>query len=107
MLEQIENHGKHMQRAIDTTSCVPHGASEGDPCWTMPKNYEGAEGYYGSICGKRIRKAGFIGRISAASMRLKPPSKDDDTKNGPRRSFAKKKTDSRSPRRESHRENTK
>lgn len=100
MLEQIENHGQHMHRAIDTTSCGVHKVPEGVPCWHMPKNVEGAEGYYGSICGKRIRKAGFIGKISAASMRLRAPQKDDDPKSGPRRSFSKKTTDHRSSRRE-------
>lgn len=107
MTEHIENHGRHLQRAIDTTTCVQHGVDEGVPCWTMPKQVEGAEGYYGSICGKRIRKAGFIGKISAASMRIKAPSRDEDPKSGPRRSFGKKTNDARSPRREKHRENSK
>lgn len=101
MLEQIENHGKHLHRAIDTTSCGVHKVPTGIPCWHMPKNVEGAEGFYGAICGKRIRKAGFIGKISASSMRVKAPQRDDDPKNGPRRSFSKKKTnDTRSSRRE-------
>ena len=100
MLEQIENHGKHLHRAIATTSCGVHKVPTGVPCWHMIKNVEGAEGFYGAICGKRIRKAGFIGKISASSMRVKAPQKDDD-KSGPRRSFSKKKTnDNRPSRRE-------
>jgi hypothetical protein len=100
MLEQIENHGKHLHRAIDTTSCGVHKVPTGVPCWHMIKNVEGGEGFYGAICGKRIRKAGFIGKISASSMRVKAPQKDDD-KSGPRRSFSKKKTnDNRPSRRE-------
>jgi hypothetical protein len=101
MLEQIENHGQHLHRAIEKTSCDRHNAPTGVPCWHMPKQAEGTEGYYASICGKRIRKAGFIGKISASSMRVRAPQKDDDPKSGPRRSFSKKKTNApRSPRRD-------
>lgn len=102
MLEQIENNGKHLYRAIDNTSCGVHKAPAGVPCWAMQKQAEGTEGYYGAICGKRIRKAGFVGKISASSMRVRAPQKDEESKNGPRRSFTKnKKTNAaRTPRRE-------
>jgi hypothetical protein len=103
MLEQIENHGIHMHRAIENTSCGKHQVPKGIPCWHMHKNVEGAEGYYGAICGSRIRKAGFIGKISASSMRARSP-KDDDPKNGARKPFNKKKQPTA---RSSHRENSK
>lgn len=100
MQKQIENDGNHIQHAMDTTSCTRHKATTGIPCWHVRKGAKGLEGYYAAICGSRIRKAGFVGKISPESIRSKSPKAD--IKDGSRRPFNKK-TDARP----SHRENSK
>jgi hypothetical protein len=83
----IENAGKHLHGAISTTSCGKHSVEEGVPCYTLPNNSGlSTNPFHYGICGVRIRKAGFVGKISPESMRRKAPYKKD----GERKPFTKK-----------------
>lgn len=82
----VHNHGQHMHRAIGSTTCGKHKADIGMPCWVLPNSKDVDKFHYG-ICGKRILKAGFIGKVSPQSMRAKAPAKQTD---GERKPFKKK-----------------
>jgi hypothetical protein len=67
-----ENHGRHLEAALDRTACKKHSATKGVSCWTI----EGSNGkLFLAICNRRIRNAGFIGKISPGSMRRAAPIK--------------------------------
>lgn len=75
-MNKAENNGKHIRRVIETTTCGRHRAGEGQACFVLPSvNHEV---YHAGICGKRILKAGYNGKISPQSMRTKAPMKNDD-----------------------------
>ena len=61
------NDGVHISYIVSTTSCAKHGADKGDPCWTVYHN--STERSYDSVCGSRIKKAGFSGKIDPTSLR--------------------------------------
>jgi hypothetical protein len=84
----VENNGKHLHGAINSVACGAHSAPAGIPCYTLDNTSGLSEHpfHYG-ICGKRIRKAGFVGKISPQSMRAKAPAKKTD---GERKPFKKK-----------------
>lgn len=85
-MNPLENTGKHLHGVISRTSCGKHKVSEGIPCYTMPNNSAlSSNPFHYGICGVRIRKAGFVGKISAESMRRKAPYKKD----GERKPFHK------------------
>lgn len=86
MLNTIDNQGQHLHRTIGNTTCGDHKADIGAPCWVLPSNRSFGSFYY-AICGKRIKKAGFIGKISPESIRTKAPVKSKD---GERKPFKKK-----------------
>ncbi len=73
-------YGRRMAEAIDGTTCEKHNAPLGIPCFHIPKHEAVGEGYYAAICGARIRKHGFIGKISPTAMRDTPPEKRGPTK---------------------------
>lgn len=64
----LNNEGVHIRDAVASTKCAKHGAEEGVPCWILPKAKGYGEWHFG-ICGLRIRKAGFNGKISPQSIR--------------------------------------
>ncbi len=82
----MENNGVHIASAIDRTACAKHGVPLGVPCWSIPKNIKDDIGYYAAICGDRIWKAGYVGKIAPASMRSKSPDRAESNKLPPRRS---------------------
>lgn len=63
----IENDGKHIADITSRTICPRHRRGEGEACWDIPLD----SGYKAAVCGKRIKNAGFIGKISPGSMRQK------------------------------------
>lgn len=67
------NDGSRIPETVDRTTCPRHNVPEGVPCWTMPKNVAGGFGRYAAICGDRIRRAGWVGKISPESMRSRAP----------------------------------
>lgn len=88
-MNPIENTGQHLHRAIAEVSCGKHRVDRGIPCYTLPNNSGITEHpFHFGICGKRIRKAGFIGKISPQSMRVKAPVKK--FQDGERKPFKKK-----------------
>ncbi len=93
-MELIENHGKHLHRAISSVRCGQHNVEVGVPCYVLDNTSEITEHpfHYG-ICGKRIRAAGFIGKVSPESMRKKAPARKD----GERKPFVKKTPARRQP----------
>ena len=76
-----ENNGVHIQEAVDSTHCKRHNAPQGSPCWSIAKNVKDHEGYYSAICGRRIRLAGFVGKISPSAIRVKASSFSPRTNN--------------------------
>lgn len=84
----FENPGIHISRIITETNCPKHMAIPGMPCWTIFSNIADA-GYYRAVCGKRIKRAGFIGSISPQSMRLK----SEHQKRSAPRKFSKRSDD--------------
>lgn len=85
-----ENTGVHLHALIERTGCGIHSVPAGVPCHTLPNNVN-PETDYVAACGSRIKKAGFIGRISAQSMRTEAPRKGA----GDKRTFGKKKPTNR------------
>jgi hypothetical protein len=81
-----ENHGTHLRALIERTGCGIHKVPNGVPCHVLPNNVN-PEADYVAACGSRIKKGGFIGRISAQSMRNEAPKKGG---HGAKRPFKKK-----------------
>lgn len=84
----FENPGTHIARIIKETVCRKHNADVGAPCWAIASNMSPL-GHHKAVCGKRIKRAGFIGQISPQSMRLK----SEHSKRQPPRKFAKRSDD--------------
>ena len=82
----IENEGVHLHALIQRTGCGIHSVPEGVPCYTVP-SYVYSQTDYVGVCGSRIKKGGFIGRVSAQSMRTEAPKKPGT---GGKRPFKKK-----------------
>ena len=80
-----ENSGVHLHALIERTGCGIHKVPTGVPCHTLPNNVHPQTDYV-AACGSRIKRAGFIGRISAQSMRTEAPRKGA----GDKRTFKKK-----------------
>jgi hypothetical protein len=61
------NNGKHIDDIVGRTECGHHNAPKGTPCFYL--YYDKASLNRGSaVCGERIRKAGFVGKISPNSL---------------------------------------
>lgn len=65
------NNGKHLVSIIDRVKCIKHAAPEGVPCYHLPK--ADSDGFYAGVCGLRVNRAGYNGKISALSLQLKTP----------------------------------
>lgn len=81
-----ENHGVHLHSLIQRVGCGNHKVPAGVACYTLPNNVDHRTDYV-AACGSRIKKGGFVGRISAQSMRTEAPRKGGQ---GPKRTFKKK-----------------
>ena len=84
----FENPGIHIPRIVNDTACPKHHAPEGVACWVIPTN--NLLNFYQAVCGKRIKRAGFIGNISPQSMRLKS---EHQKRQFPPRKFSKRSDD--------------
>lgn len=63
----IDNDGRHIMRVITSTECRKHGATPGHACYMIPNDlWE----WYRGVCGARIKKAGFNGKITEKSLSL-------------------------------------
>lgn len=64
----MENSGRHIYDIIFRTICTRHGGGGGGACYML----ESSNGVLlPAVCGKRIREAGFRGKISDESVRRK------------------------------------
>lgn len=63
----LDNTGKHIQSIISRVECKKHRVPEGIPCYHL--RLDSVEGYGAGVCGPRIKLAGFVGQISAMSLR--------------------------------------
>lgn len=70
MLTPLENDGKHINNIIQNHTCGRHAKDAGVPCYTLFNSF----GKLNGVCGKRIFKAGYNGKISLTSMQLKKSS---------------------------------
>ena len=69
-MEARPNEGRHIHNIINRTTCAKHNATEGQPCFTI--TYDAA--IYGqgfAICGARVLRAGFNGRVNPSSLNRK------------------------------------
>lgn len=66
-----DNNGKHVFTIINSTKCVKHDAEEGAPCWTVYVAF--SRRWAPAVCGARIKRAGFTGVPSPASLSLRTP----------------------------------
>lgn len=61
------NSGRHILDIIFRTICMKHNAPKGVPCFKI--HYHNGKGKYGpAICGTRVIKAGFNGKIHPNSL---------------------------------------
>lgn len=61
------NSGKHIDDIVSRTSCKKHNASHGIPCFNVI--YDNDKGEHGpAVCGNRIKRAGFNGKIHPNSL---------------------------------------
>jgi hypothetical protein len=82
MASYIHNTGEHIDDIVDQTSCDKHNATQGVPCFQVKYGSGFAKGEFGpGVCGSRIKKAGYNGKIDPSSLRQKP------SKAKPRRSY--------------------
>jgi hypothetical protein len=64
------NSGKHIDRIVNATLCMVHKVPIGIPCYHIQPGTTGHFGRLAGVCGKRIRKAGYNGRITDQSLQL-------------------------------------
>jgi len=81
MSNPLINNGKHISRVMDEHSCGRHRAPIGVPCYHITPGSSDSFGYLAGVCGFRIKKAGYNGKISATSMRLKTPGGRSKSRN--------------------------
>ena len=74
----IENAGVHLHDAINTTVCAKHNVDIVVPCWSVSNGSGDTIRNYASICGSRIRRAGFSGKVTAQSLSTKSPRRFDN-----------------------------
>lgn len=53
---------------MERTNCSAHGVGFNQPCWEFMSRFGG---HVYATCDKRARMAGFAGRISPSSLRVK------------------------------------
>lgn len=64
------NSGEHIRRIMDTHACSLHNAPLGVPCFHIHPGAPQSEGaYLAAVCGVRIKKVGFTGKISDMAIR--------------------------------------
>lgn len=68
-----DNTGFHIDEVVANTMCGHHKKGHGEPCYTLVPNTASLTYILRGVCGKRIKKAGFVGKISASSLRLSAP----------------------------------
>ena len=70
LTSSIDNDGRHVAAVLNRTDCDIHHAPEGIPCWHVTPGSSHRVGYLAAVCGSRVRRAGFVGAISAVSLQL-------------------------------------
>jgi hypothetical protein len=61
------NSGRHVDDIVSRTSCEKHNAPEGIPCFYIRSDKVSSDQGL-AVCGSRIRKAGFNGKIHPKSL---------------------------------------
>lgn len=69
----MDNKGQHIEDLMMRSACEKHRALVGEPCWYIPVGHI-FSGDLRAICGKRVRRGGFNGKISPTSLALKKNS---------------------------------
>lgn len=70
----MQNDGKRIESIINSTACGKHQADRGVACWSVATRIvesDFSERYGLAVCGRRIKKAGFNGKIDPRSLRSK------------------------------------
>jgi hypothetical protein len=70
----VHNDGKHIHFVMTTTSCKKHSAVTGDPCYIVNSGTGSPATELLGVCGVRIKRAGFNGKISETSFQTRRPS---------------------------------
>ena len=66
----LVNTGTHIADILRRTKCKKHNALENQPCWDVYYGY--ASGTAPALCGARIKRAGYVGKISAMALQRTP-----------------------------------
>lgn len=66
MLKKHYNTGFHIDDIVAQTTCKKHGAEQGSPCWDLW--VASSERYVPLVCGERVARAGFNGKITPSSL---------------------------------------
>lgn len=65
------NNGKHLEHVVNTTVCGQHKAGKHVACWSINSGSPTGPDQLLAVCGRRIRKAGYNGKISSTALQLK------------------------------------
>lgn len=74
------NDGRHINGIIGNTTCKKHKAEAGVACWDV--YVTASQRFAPAVCGSRIKRAGYNGKISPSSLSQKAPG---GRPTGPRR----------------------
>ncbi len=66
----------HFDHVLANTTCAQHQARFGEPCFQI-RSLSNEPDMLGALCNRRLRRAGYVGRISPASIRSKFKSRSD------------------------------
>jgi hypothetical protein len=77
-MDTLFNTGKHIASIIDRTRCDKHKAPNGEPCFHV--DFGTRDGYGTGVCNRRIKLAGFNGKISLTSVQLSKGGRKSDAK---------------------------
>lgn len=69
----IANDGRHIEVIIESTTCKKHGADRGEACYTIRPSSSRLGDILLSVCGPRIKRAGYTGEISPVALTLSTP----------------------------------
>lgn len=72
--KSVDEHEKRIPLILDRVDCRRHGVPKGIPCFHIASSSLRFFGYLPGICGKRIKAAGYDGKISPTSLQLKASS---------------------------------
>lgn len=78
----MHNNGKHIETIVAETVCARHRRDKGEGCWPIENRTDTCRQGM-AVCGSRIKKYGYDGKISEQSMQTRR-EKQNRSKPAPR-----------------------